>query len=33
VDEIDKKRFKTTAMGVSGPGVSPNSLEPGGSMH
>jgi hypothetical protein len=33
VDKIDKKRFKTTATGVSGPGVSPNSLEPGGSMH
>jgi Dolichyl-phosphate-mannose-protein mannosyltransferase len=32
-DKIDKARFKTTATGVTGTGVSPNALEPGGSMH
>jgi hypothetical protein len=32
-DKIDKARFKTTATGATGTGVSPNALEPGGSMH
>jgi hypothetical protein len=33
VEKIDKARFKTTATGATGPGISPNPLEPGGSMH
>jgi hypothetical protein len=33
IDKIDKKRFKTTATGVSGPGASPNALEEGGPLH
>jgi hypothetical protein len=33
VEKIGKARFKTTATGVSGPGVSPNPLEKGGNLH
>lgn len=33
VEKIDKARFKTTATGVSGAGVSPNPLEKGGVLH
>jgi 4-amino-4-deoxy-L-arabinose transferase-like glycosyltransferase len=33
VEKIDKAKLKTTATGVSGPGVSPNPLEKGGNLH
>jgi 4-amino-4-deoxy-L-arabinose transferase-like glycosyltransferase len=33
VEKIDKAKFKTTATGVSGPGVSPDPLEKGGNLH